>query len=94
MASQRWCINHSDRPATARCRQCGKTICDECTHRAGKETFCSTDCAETFQAFKAREASVPTKTGPGLLAKLVFLLIVLAIAAFVAWWLGWLKIGR
>ncbi len=42
------CLNHPDRPATARCTVCFKPVCAECLIRNDDGGFCSETCAANY----------------------------------------------
>ncbi len=87
-----YCINHSDRVATARCRQCGKPLCDECKIITKEGIFCSEKCHERAKAFSSRMEEIEDKRwqkrkgipGPikGFLKFLIFVLITWIILHF------------
>ena len=87
-----YCINHSDRVATARCRQCGKPLCDECKKITKEGIFCSEKCHERAKAFSSRMEEIEDKRwqkrkgipGPikGFLKFLIFVLIIWIILHF------------
>jgi len=93
MAREEMCINHPDRPATLRCHQCHKPLCDECTRKDGGGAFCSAECSQKQQEFKAayggKDKVLKVKGGglKKLIGLVVAVLILLAIGAKV------LKIG-
>ncbi len=82
MARQEFCINHPDRPAATRCRQCHKPICEECIKSDANGQFCSFTCSEAFKDFLAREKP-KTKRGMNLISKLVALVVLILVALFV-----------
>jgi len=53
------CQNHSEVPATAYCRSCGKPVCDECR----RDAFGTVYCAEHAPA---PAAQAPPSPGPGV----------------------------
>ena len=40
------CVNHSDAPAVAYCRTCGKALCNVCSRNVGGVVYCETCLAE------------------------------------------------
>ncbi|GMV79460.1 MAG: hypothetical protein AMXMBFR7_06440 [Planctomycetota bacterium] len=48
------CINHTSRPATARCITCHKPVCEDCVVRHEGSTFCSGACRDNYSHFHAR----------------------------------------
>ncbi|MBI5725115.1 MAG: B-box zinc finger protein [Planctomycetes bacterium] len=85
MAKVDMCVNHADRRAVIRCRQCGKSICDLCVVEAAGAKCCSQECAGKFQQFAARGGTMIPKAKVGIhpLLKGLAGLIVLAAAAFI-----------
>ena len=62
------CQNHSEIPATAYCRACGKPICDQCRRDAYGTVFCAEHApapAATPEAPGASPGPPPTATPPG-----------------------------
>ena len=94
MASQEWCMNHPDSPATVHCRQCGKTICDACSRNVPEGRFCSDGCVKRHREFQETSGAVMSAGKSGALGKLIAILVVLAVAAAVAWKMGWLPFGK
>lgn len=52
----RVCLNHPNRPATARCNHCQKPVCAECTVARDTTLFCSEACAKARDHFQSRES--------------------------------------
>jgi len=80
------CLNHPDRTAVARCHTCHKPLCRECVVSTTEGSFCSRECASKAADFKAHYKG-PVKTGPGLVArviKLAILVVVIAVVLVVA----------
>ena len=50
-ATQSWCINHPNKDATSRCKQCGSPTCHKCTVTGPTGKFCSENCRATHEAF-------------------------------------------
>jgi len=82
VARQEFCINHPDRPAETRCRQCHKPICPECIKSDAGGQFCSFQCSEAYKDFQAREKP-KDKRGMGLISKLVLLVVIAAVVVLV-----------
>ena len=82
MARQEFCINHRDRPAETRCRQCHKPVCKECVKSDADGQFCSFDCSGKFKDFQ-RRGLPKRKKGSGLLGKLVALIVLAAMVVYV-----------
>ncbi len=89
------CINHPHVDATARCKQCGKPLCDDCKILGPTGYFCSDACKDQHQRFTERvEAMDRREPAPGKWrlklrkfmvkgAVLALALIVLALTAYV-----------
>ena len=62
------CVNHSDRPASALCQRCDKTLCDECIEERNGRRFCA-DCAVFVdQRVVRRPARAAAVAAPGAAA--------------------------
>jgi predicted nucleic acid-binding Zn ribbon protein len=48
------CINHPERTAVARCKQCHKPLCEKCVKKMPGGVFCSDECYENMAAFQNR----------------------------------------
>ena len=85
MAREEVCINHPDRPATLRCHQCHKPLCDECQRKDGNGVFCSVTCSQKYQEFRAAygDKAKPLKVKGGVLKKLIGLIIAVLVVLFV-----------
>lgn len=85
MAKTEMCVNHADKPAVTRCRQCGKMICQQCVVEAAGAKCCSQGCADKFQQFAARGGTAMPRAKVGIhpLIKTLAGLIVLAAEAFI-----------
>ncbi len=81
MARQEFCINHPDRPAQTRCRQCHKPICSTCIKSDAGGQFCSFQCSEAYKDFQARERP-KDKRGMNMISKLVLLVVIAAVVVF------------
>jgi hypothetical protein len=82
------CLNHPDRPATARCTVCFKPVCEECLIRDGAAGFCSQVCADnygrtkgTVDAWHGQRQRDVARRRRRTLVRLIVLLII-AIAAY------------
>lgn len=78
------CINHPGVEAAARCKQCGKPVCNACVIPAPSGSFCSELCRDKHAEFVERaqkyEASRKTSHGLGFrLKKLAIKLVVVII---------------
>jgi hypothetical protein len=78
------CLNHTSVPATSRCTTCFKPICDECIHAEGSEHFCSQICIEKHKRTSENIELLKERKKPGLLGKVIKLLIIAAIV-YGAW---------
>jgi hypothetical protein len=73
------CLNHADRPASAKCRECGRSFCKECiVDEEGRMT-----CSPCLAKVHAR-ARAAVRGESGLLDVLTSLAL-LAVALFVLW---------
>ena len=61
------CINHTSRPATARCSSCHKPICSDCILKGHNEVYCSEECAANAARFRIKHGPV---SGPGFFGTL------------------------
>ena len=82
MGRQDMCINHPERAAETRCRQCRKPICSECIKSDANGQFCSFQCAQKFADFQAREKPKDLKQG-SFLKQLIGLAVLVAVAVYV-----------
>lgn len=48
------CINHTERTAVARCKQCHKPLCEKCVKKMPGGVFCSDECYQNMAAFQNR----------------------------------------
>lgn len=78
------CLNHTSVPAAARCTSCMKPVCHECVNVVNGDSFCSAECAENHIRTCAEIARFKSKQKSGGLKKLVWLIIIAALA-----WFGW-----
>ena len=85
-AADKVCLNHTDRPAIARCLSCRKPVCEECVVESNGEQFCSVICRQGHETTNANMATYREQTkGGGLFGLLIKLAIIGAIAYF-----GWM----
>jgi len=87
---QATCVYHPGKPATAMCKQCGKTTCHQCTVTGPTGTFCSTPCRTGHEArvVQARDTGGRARTTffvnlRGIFGKIIVLLAVLLAAAWI-----------
>lgn len=81
---EKTCVVCHDRPASYRCVQCHKPVCDTCGFKDAQGAFCSRECSADYRAFQETE----TEEGGGGLGSLlvkVIILIVLAVVAVAAY---------
>jgi len=82
LAQQR-CFHHAQRPASARCPQCGRFFCRECVTEHGGQVVCA-GCLRKATAGPAKQ-----RLWPGRLA------LALGVAAgLVLAWLAFLSVGE
>ena len=81
------CLNHPERTAVARCKQCHKPLCSRCAIKKPGGVFCSEDCFENMGSFQNRVDDLEArKSGGGLgalLTKGAVLLVVLGVLYYV-----------
>jgi len=83
------CINHPDRQAIARCRQCGRPLCSDCRIEGPTGDFCSIACQEKHEQFVNRaqhmKVSAPGPSFSVLLKRFIIkLLLLLALILLMA----------
>lgn len=93
MSRDAMCFSHTERPATARCRQCQRPVCDECAKSDANGQFCSFDCAGKFKDFQqmGKPKDLKQRGLISLIATLVILAVVLVGGAYVG--AKFLKLG-
>jgi len=85
---EKQCVVCHLRPSLFRCIQCHKPVCDECAFKTEHGAFCGRNCATAYRDFKkAQAADAPKKSG-GLLKAIIVFIVVVAIAAAVAYKMG------
>jgi len=84
------CVICHDRPASFRCLECHKPVCDECAFKAAEGAFCSRNCATRYRDFKMSQAPAARGRSGSLLKTLILLIALAAVALGIAWWKGWL----
>lgn len=57
------CINHPGIESIARCKMCGKGVCNACCVKGPTGNFCSAECKEKHEEFVRRTESLERKTG-------------------------------
>ncbi len=80
------CLNHPERTAVARCKQCHKPLCEKCIKKMPGGVYCSDQCYQNMLAFQGRvkkldEAARPRSMLAGLARRLGSFAIVVLIAA-------------
>ena len=48
------CLNHPERTAVARCKECHKPLCQRCVKKMPEGVFCSDECYQKMGAFQKR----------------------------------------
>ena len=80
------CLNHVDRTAVARCKQCHKPLCSKCVIKKPGGIYCSEECFEKMGSFQERVERLDEKPARGFsVGKLVTRLIILAIVVGIAY---------
>ena len=89
--SKATCVYHPGKPASSTCKQCGKTTCAQCTISGPTGSFCSTPCrtaneARAIQAngIEERRQSTFFLNLRGILAKLIILIVLFGVAAWIS----------
>jgi hypothetical protein len=82
------CLNHPERTAVARCKQCHKPLCQKCAMKMPGGVFCSDECYQKMGSFQDRVDMLDKAKKPGLslgklLTRLVTVAIIVAIVYFV-----------
>ena len=82
------CLNHPERTAVARCKQCHKPLCQRCVKKMPGGVFCSDECYQKMGGFQERVEILDKSVKPGisigkLVTRLIVLLVVLAILYYV-----------
>jgi hypothetical protein len=81
------CLNHPDRTAVARCKQCHKPLCPRCVQKKAGGVYCSDECYEKMGSFQDRVEVLDEQRKAGLsVGKLVTRLVVLAIIVAVLYY--------
>lgn len=57
------CLNHPERKAVARCKQCHKPLCPHCAIKKPGGVFCSEECFENMGSFQKRVEQLETRRG-------------------------------
>jgi hypothetical protein len=60
------CINHTERTAVARCKQCHKPLCEKCVKKMPGGVFCSDECFQNMNAFQNRVKQLDQQKKPKL----------------------------
>jgi hypothetical protein len=77
------CINHVDRTAAARCKQCHKPLCEKCVKKMPGGVFCSDECYQNMAAFQNRVKQLESQKKRGFnLGKWVQRAVVLIVGLF------------
>jgi hypothetical protein len=83
------CLNHTDRPASQRCKSCLRPICEQCVVQAEDGIYCSNRCVQDTKKYSERMAALGIEKPPPSLwdflrGPVVFLSLV-AFLIFGAW---------
>ncbi len=76
------CINHPERTAVARCKQCHKPLCERCVKKMPGGVYCSDECYQNMAAFQNRVKQLEAQRKRGVnwsgLAVKFFIAVVVA----------------
>jgi len=74
------CLNHPERTAVARCKQCHKPLCQHCALKKPGGSFCSEECFGKMGSFQERVEVLDSQKKAGLnLGKLVKWVVIVAV---------------
>ena len=74
------CLNHPERTAVARCKQCHKPLCQRCVKKMPGGIYCSDECYQKMGQFKERVENLDERRKKGFsVGKLVKWGVVLAV---------------
>ena len=74
------CLNHPERTAVARCKQCHKPLCERCVKKMPGGVYCSDECYQKMGDFQDRVKDLDEQRGRRTpLGKLVKWAIILAV---------------
>ena len=75
------CFNHPETMAVSKCTHCGKPICDACFFYKEGSVYCAPACAQAMKMLgqDLHRKLDRSRSGPGLIAGLFRLAIVVAI---------------
>lgn len=65
------CLNHPERTAVARCKQCHKPLCSKCAIKRSGGVFCSEECFENMGSFQNRVEDLDARKKGGALGPLI-----------------------
>ena len=92
------CINHPGFKATARCKQCGKPLCNKCILSTSNGVFCGDTCRGKYEDFAKRAKEIEVTRKPpsshffmklkGFIVKLIVWIIVILAVCFVSAYFG------
>ena len=68
--TQSGCINHPAVEAVARCKQCGRPVCNACVVSGPNGRFCSESCQSKFMAFSERAQQLEGRSRSSFSARL------------------------
>ena len=81
---ERLCVICHRNAGMFRCIQCHKNVCDECAFKTEHGAFCGRECAATYRDFQRAQARA-SRPRSSALKQLLVLVIILALAAVVAY---------
>ena len=88
---QATCVYHPGKVATSKCKQCGQSTCAQCTVTGPTGKFCSTPCrtAHESRVLQAKDIDGKARSSffvhlRGLTGKLIILIAIVAVTAWVA----------
>jgi len=82
------CLNHPERNAVARCKECHKPLCSKCVKRMPEGAFCSDECYQKMGAFQKRVEVLDQQKKRGIqwgtwVTRLVMVAVVAAVLYYV-----------
>ncbi|RJP21932.1 MAG: hypothetical protein C4520_09035 [Candidatus Abyssobacteria bacterium SURF_5] len=82
------CINHPERTAVARCKQCHKPLCEKCVKKMPGGVYCGDECFQNMNAFQNRVKQLEHQKKKGLnlgkwIPQAAILLLIVALLYYV-----------
>lgn len=82
------CFFHTGRPSVARCRQCGRPLCQECRIVTSTGIYCSEKCEQTGAVFEERaqkleEQRARRKSSAPKVVRTIIIVAILVILAII-----------